>query len=129
MKHRDILKEVRNWPNAEISQLVQSLQQVISGRKQKEHLTNELEALATKSGFSMAALGFTREVSEPLQSRKARVLNAANQTYIVTNGTVTLAPPKKMKELRAAGQLQGFNQLTPAQQSQAEALIVGLNSR
>jgi hypothetical protein len=34
-----------------------------------------------------------------------------------------------MKKLRAAVKLLGFNQLTEDQQSQAEALIVGLNSR
>lgn len=129
MNSREILASAKDMPTSEISKLVDGLNQIIANNQRKEQLAGELEALAKKNGFSMSALGFARAGAEAPVSRKSRVLNAENQTYVVEGADLSLAPARRRADLQAAGKLVSYSQLSAAQKAKANALIESINSR
>lgn len=131
ISHKDILKSVSDWSVADIQTLIQSLNSVVFEKDRAANVAKELEALANKNGFSMAALGFVREVasaSDKIPNRKRRTLTATNQSYYVDGDVIKIAAGRKRSMLKATGELLNYDDLNGEQQNKADALIASLNS-
>lgn len=127
---KNLLAEAKKLHPVELAELISKLSKIQEANRAREALAEQLEQLARSEGYTMASLGFARQVAEPLvKPKKQRTLTASNQTYVVTEHGVELAPARKLKQLKADGIALHYSQLTQEQQTLADVLIETINNQ